>query len=409
MLTINTERLLRLLDNLAEIGATAAGGVSRPALSEADMKARAWLKEQAEFYGLNYREDSAGNLSVILPAEDANAKTLLVGSHLDTVPNGGRYDGALGVLAAFEALLTLKEAYRKLPYHLECISFTDEEGTLVGLLGSSALCGTLTAEDLTAPRGGRERLLAGLKRANLTEEGLLNAHRDPATLAAFLELHIEQGTRLEEANIDIGVVTSIVGIRSYWIEYLGDAAHAGTTPMDKRADAFWGAAAFAQQARDMVMERFYPGVINIGAVELAPGAFNIVPARARLALEFRHGSETELNAMWAELQSLARDIAQVYNLSVQITHSGSIPAAPLNDGVIAAIEHAADTLGLSHTRLMSFAGHDTQNLSRITPAAMLFVPSVGGISHNPREYTRARDVVNGANVVLHTLLKLAQA
>ncbi len=409
MLTINTERLLRLLDNLAEIGATEEGGVSRPALSEADMQARAWFKEQAKFYGLDYREDSAGNQSVILPSEDANAKTLLVGSHLDTVPNGGRYDGALGVLAAFEALLTIKEARRKLPYHLECISFTDEEGTLVGLLGSSALCGTLTAEDLAAPRGGRERLLEGLKRANLTEEGLLNARRDPATLAAFLELHIEQGTRLEEANIDIGVVTSIVGIRSYWIEYIGQAAHAGTTPMDKRADAFWGAAAFAQQARDMVMEQFYPGVANIGAVELSPGAFNIVPERARLALEFRHGSEGELNAMWAELQSLARDIAQVYNLNVQITHSGSIPAAPLNEQVITAIEHAADTLGLSHKRLMSFAGHDTQNLSRITPAAMLFVPSVGGISHNPREYTRAHDVVNGANVVLQTLLKLAEA
>lgn len=407
MLEINADRLLNDLEELAEIGATPDGGVSRPAMSPADVEGREWFRAKVEAAGLEFRKDGAGNLSAILPSGDPSAPTLLAGSHLDTVPNGGRFDGALGTLAALEALRTIHEAGLDLPVHLEAISFTDEEGAVVGLLGSQAVAGQLSSEDLEQPRGGRDTLEAGMQRLGITRESILNARRDPGDLVAFVELHIEQGTRLEEAGIDIGVVTAIVGIRSYWLRFEGQAAHAGTMPMDKRADAMWGATDFVQRARDLVMSRFSPGVMNCGQVHVQPGAFNIVPAEVRLALEFRHGTEDQLDEMEKALLELAEEAAPEYHLTLETEPSSECISAPMDEHAMGAIERAAAKLGLTHTRLMSFAGHDTQAISTITPSAMLFVPSIDGISHNPREFTHDEDVVNGANTVLHTLLELA--
>jgi N-carbamoyl-L-amino-acid hydrolase len=406
MLRINARRLLDDLEALGEIGRTPQGGVSRPAMSPADVEGRAWFRARVEAAGLEFRRDGAANLSAVLPAGDPTAPTLLTGSHLDTVPNGGRYDGALGVLAALEILRTLRQAGLSLPVHLEAISFTDEEGELQDQLGSRALAGTLTARDLDRPRGGGDKLAAGMRRLGVTHQGMLAARRDPQDLLAFVELHVEQGPRLETAGIDIGVVTAIVGIRSYWLRFLGQAAHAGTTPMDARADAVWGAAAFVRSARDLVMARFSPGVVNCGQIQVRPGAFNIVPAEAHLALELRHGSEAHLDDMEDALFNLAEGLAQAQGLTLERELVARCIAAPLDEGVMGAIERVASRLGLSHRRLMSFAGHDTQAMSAITPSAMLLVPSVGGTSHNPREFTRQEDVVNGANTLLHTLLGL---
>ena len=293
MLRINGSRLLKDLEELGRIGGTPDGGVSRPAMSPADVAGREWFRAQAEAAGLDFRRDSAGNLSAVLAAEDPKAPTLLTGSHLDTVPNGGRFDGALGVLAALEAVRTIREAGVSLPVHLEAISFTDEEGEMQDQLGSQALAGTLTAGDLDGPRGGREKLAVGMQRLGITPEGVLAARRDPQELIAFVELHVEQGARLEAAGVDIGVVTSVVGIRSHWLRSVGQAAHAGTTPMDERRDALWGAAAFVGGARELVMKCFSPGVVNCGQIYVRPGAFNIVPAEVHLALELRHGTEAQ--------------------------------------------------------------------------------------------------------------------
>lgn len=407
-MNINGQRLLDNLTQLAEIGATADGGVSRPALSEADVAGRAWFKQTVEAAGLLYRDDGAGNQSAVLPASESNAKTLLIGSHLDSVPNGGRYDGALGTLAALEVAQTLKESGQSLPLHLEVISFTDEEGTVMGLFGSQALAGLLTPDAFQNPRGGVERLRDGMARLGLTQAGAIASKRESGSIAAFVELHIEQGTRLEEAKLDIGVVTSIVGIRSFWLTFQGQAAHAGTTPMDKRADAFIGAADFGLRARQLVMADFSPGVVNVGKVELSPGAFNIVPAQATVALEFRHGTEDQLDSMQLALLGLAQEVADSHGLTVDSRAAVHIVAAPMDDRVVDAIGRAADELGLSYRRLMSFAGHDTQAVSRIAPAAMFFVPSVKGISHNPQELTHDSDVINGGNVMLHTVLRLME-
>ncbi len=408
MLKIDSERFLADLAALSRIGRTKEGGISRPALSAADVEGRAWFYHRVADAGLLFGQDGAGNLSGALPAGEPGAKTLLIGSHLDTVPNGGPYDGALGVLAALEVLRTIKQTGLTLPVTLEAISFTDEEGTIAGLLGSSALAGQVSLEALRTVRGGAAALDGGLARIGSDRAGVLSARRDPESIAGFVEVHVEQGTRLEEAGIDIGVVEAIVGIRSMWLYFHGRPAHAGTMPMPRRADALWGAAAFIQQAKDLVMARFSPGVMNCGRIQVQPGAFNIVPGQVDLALEFRHGSEAQLDEMEAALLALAQDVAEAHGLTVSATTPGEGGAAPMNEQVMAAIERAADRLGLSHTRLVSFAGHDTQVLSAITPAAMFFVPSVDGISHNPKEFTHPQDLINGANVLLHTVLILAE-
>lgn len=384
------------LKTLAAIGQTLDGGVSRTALSPADQAGRAWFRERVTDAGLHFHEDGAGNQSALL---GNSGRIILVGSHLDTVPNGGRYDGALGVLCALEALRTLHEAQIALPVRLEAISFTDEEGSILSMMGSRAFTGSLTADDLVPAH-------SALTDTGITVKSILSAARDPQEYLAFVEVHIEQGTRLEKAGIDIGVVTHIVGIRHYWLVFEGQANHSGTTPMHERADALWGAAAFVQRAKDLVMSRFSPGVVNCGNLIIAPGAHNIVPGRVRLALEFRHGTLQQLDEMKTALFALAQEMADQQKLKLSIETLGYVEPALLDDHVITAIEQAADTLNISHTRLMSFAGHDTQNISRFTPSAMFFVPSVNGFSHNPQEYTREQDVINGANIILHTLLEL---
>lgn len=404
MLQIDRERFLRLMNEQANIGATADGGLSRPALSEADMVVRAWFAAQAQDAGLIYRVDGAGNQSAILPAADDDAKTLLIGSHLDSVPNGGRYDGALGVVAGLEALLTLKDHEVSLPFHVEVINFTDEEGCLRGLLGSSAAAGLLDERSLENVRGGRDALLTGLARAGISTDSVLAARRDVSKLHGYIEVHVEQGTRLEDAGIDIGVVTSIVGVRSFWLTFEGEAAHAGTRPMPQRKDAMWGASAMVQRARQLVMGEYDPGVVNFGAVHAAPGAFNIVPATVRLALEFRHGEAARLDAMEDALLKLARDVAGEFDLNLHVEAVDRIAPAPMDEGMMQRVEAAVQRCSLKSTRLMSFAGHDAQCMAQVTPSVMYFVPSVGGISHNPAEYTSDDDCINAANVMLHAIL-----
>ena len=236
---------------------------------------------------------------------------------------------------------------------------------------------------------------------------MLAATRDD--VLAWVELHIEQGTRLEAAGLDIGVVNAIVGIRSIHVTFRGEAAHAGTMPMEKRRDALWGAATFVLRAREHVMRNYSPGVCNVGVISAKPGAFNIVPAEVYCALEFRHGTDDEMDRMQADLLRLLDECATEFDLSV--SHEATPPVIPatMSETVMSAIERAADQLALSHERMLSFAGHDTQNVANIAPAGMYFVPSVKGISHNPAEYTSDADCVKGANLMLHTLLELLQS
>lgn len=404
---INSHRLRRDFDVLSAIGSDEFGGVDRPTFSEAHLAAREWFCQRCLQDGFMFKVDSAGNHSAILKSSSPQAKTLLLGSHLDSVPHGGRYDGALGVLAALEVLRAIREAGLILPVHLEAIDFTDEEGTLFGLLGSAALAGLLKPEALQSPRGGRTALLEGLQRAGLNEAGLWQARRHPGSLAGYLELHIEQGPRLEQAGVQIGVVTNIVGITSYRLTYTGRADHAGTTPMLDRLDAAQGACAFALQARQMVLERFASCVVNVGEMQFYPGAFNIIPGRASLALEFRASDEATFASLEQALLDLTHTTAEQYGLKIESEFMGSHSPIPMHEKAQQAIQQAAESLGLSWLPLPSGAGHDAQSLAHICPAGMIFVPSAAGASHSGREHTRWEDCVNGANVLLRSALNLA--
>ena len=405
-LHINSDRMLAVFNELAEVGATDDGGVHRPTFSEAHLAARQWFREQIEKAGLEFRTDGAGNHSAFL-ACGMQARTLLLGSHLDSVPNGGRFDGALGVMAAFEVLRTIKDAGLNLKVNVEAIDFTDEEGTLVGLLGSAALTGHLHQDVLQAPRGGRAALLEGMKRAGLSDESMLSAARPKESLAGYLELHIEQGKRLERADIDIGIVAAIVGIWSYRLTFIGRADHAGTTPMDDRLDASLGASAFTLAAREMIIRDFPNCVVNIGNMEFTPGAFNIVPARVEVSLEFRSPDEEDFKRLDSALLTRAREEANRFGLELKVDFLGKHSPSLMNAQVQSTFAEACNDLGLSHVSLTSGAGHDGQSFDGLCPVGMIFVPSVDGASHSPREFTKWADCVNGANVLLQAVLRLA--
>ena len=406
-LRINLDRMLASFNELASIGATAEGGVHRPTFSEAHLAARRWFREEIERSGLEFHVDGAGNHSAVLTLERSNVPTLLIGSHLDSVPDGGRFDGALGVMAALEVLRTVRENAIPLKVRLEAIDFTDEEGTLVGLLGSAALTGHLHPELLQNPRGGRDALVDGMKRAGLSEAGMLSAARPRGSVTGYLELHIEQGRRLERSGTNIGIVSAIVGISSYQLTFIGRADHAGTTTMQDRLDASLGASAFTLAARERVMKEFPDCVVNVGKMEFTPGAFNIVPARVDLSLEFRSADEAEFDRLDAALLNLARAEADRFGLELKAEFRGRHAPTPMSDSVQRAFADSCDALGLTHASLVSGAGHDCQSFAGICPMGMIFVPSVNGTSHSPHEFTKWEDCANGANVLLQTVLKLA--
>jgi len=423
-LRVNADRMLDSFNQLALIGATAEGGVNRPTFSEAHLAARKWFREEIARSGLEFKTDGAGNHSAVLHVVASEAKqsptrkmeiasqqpfatTLLIGSHLDSVPNGGRFDGALGVISALEVLRTIKENGIDLKVNLEAIDFTDEEGTLVGLLGSAAIAGHLSSTMLQNPRGGRDNLVEGMQRAGLSDESMLSAARPMESFAGYLELHIEQGKRLELAKLDIGIVSAIVGIWSYRLSFIGRADHAGSTTMDDRLDASLGASAFTLAARELVMQDFPNSVVNVGKMDFAPGAFNIVPARVDVSLEFRSPDEAEFGRLDAALLALAKTEATRFGLELKIEHLGKHSPSIMSDVVQKAYAEACDDLGLTHTSLTSGAGHDGQSLADLCPVGMIFVPSVNGTSHSPKEFTQWEDCVNGANALLQAALRLA--
>jgi N-carbamoyl-L-amino-acid hydrolase len=405
-LRINPDRMLDAFNQLALIGTTGDGGVNRTTFSEAHLAARKWFREHIEASGLEFHTDGAGNHSARLTFEPANLPTLILGSHLDSVPKGGRFDGALGVMAALEVLKTVRENEIKLKVQLEAIDFTDEEGTHLSLFGSSAISGHLNPDDLKKPYSGRENFLTGLARAGLTEESLFTAKRKKESLAGYLELHIEQGKRLEKRGLNVGIVSAIVGYGSYRMAYIGRADHAGSAAMEDRLDAGQGVAAFILEARQTVMRDFQNCVANVGKIEFSPGASNIVPARADFLLEFRSPDEKQLNELDITLMKLAREKAEQFGLQVTAEPLGKHIPNLMSSEIQDAFKDACDDMSLSSVVIPSGAIHDAQSLFDICPVGMIFVPSVNGTSHSPFEYTEWQDCVNGANVLLQAVLRL---
>ncbi len=406
-ISINTDRLSADFEALARIGATPQGGITRPALSLEDLEARAWFASRIEDAGFFVCDDDAGNLGGVLYSPDPLAKTLLIGSHMDSVPNGGRYDGSVGVLAGLEVLRTLHEAGVELPFNLEVVNFTDEEGTWFSLLGSRGLTGQLPVGRLGDQRGEEGAFRAALNRAGIDLDRIKQAKRAPTSVLGFLELHIEQSIKLWRQGVQIGVVEGIVGRTTFEMTFHGERAHSGTTDMYRRRDALQGAALFITRAHLLGHDRFDGSVINCGHVEVSPGKFNIIPEKARLLVECRHIQPEVLLQVEGHLLEMAQECAATYGLTLATQRLEHLAPAVMDETINVAICESCEALGLSHTSASSYAGHDAQPMSHFTPSGLIFIPSVEGISHNPGEFTNWEDIINGANVLLHTVLNLA--
>lgn len=372
------------------------------------MEARRWLKQRAMDAGLTVREDAAGNVILRLESPISQARTLIIGSHLDSVPNGGRYDGALGVLAGLEVLRVVKEQQLFLPVHLEAVDFTDEEGTLVSFLGSFAMSGKLTEEDILHPRGGEDVFRDGLRRAGLKRERLREAGRAPGELAGYLELHIEQGPVLEQAGFPIGVVQAISGIRFFTLQFEGRAHHAGTTPMERRQDAGLAAASFVVRFHQMVREGFPAGVGNIGQVNFWPGAFNIVPARAVLMVEVRAAEANQLRQMAEAAIGLAHSVSAEFKVGCEVGAIGERLPVAMDAGLQRLIRQTAEANGWKTMSIVSGAGHDAQSFADLCPTAVIFIPSHEGISHAEDEFSEWEDCLRGTELLLQVVLGAAQ-
>lgn len=402
----NFARLKRDLEKLGAVGRTQEGGVSRPSWSDADMQARRWLMERITAAGMEARVDAAGN---IFGRWQSGSPVVLVGSHIDSVPNGGMFDGVLGVLAGLECLRRIKEERVRLRHPLELVAFTDEEGAFGGFFGSYAFTGLLKAENIPNIKDSKGlRILDAMARHAMDAMQAPKAHRNPEGVRAYVELHIEQGPILESQRIPIGLVEAIVGIRRYGITFRGRADHAGTTPMKDRKNALLGAADLVLKGHNLILAEGTPASrVTVGILQLKPAVGNIVPAEAYLTYELREQSAEMLRTLAEKSHALAAEVASVWGLEVSIETILEIGPVPMAEEVKAHIVAAAEELGCKVHRLPAMAGHDAQVVGRVAKAGMIFVPSKDGRSHSPLEFTADEDVERGANILLLTLLKLA--
>jgi N-carbamoyl-L-amino-acid hydrolase len=400
----NAERLQQRITELGRFGANPEGGVSRVAFSAADVAGREYIKKLMRDAGLAVRVDAAGNIIGRREGSDPKLPAIMTGSHIDSVPGGGNYDGDVGVLGAIEVAQLLQENSVRLRHPLEIVSFTDEEG---GLIGSLAMTGRLEPAALDVVSHSGKTIRDGIRAVGGDPDRLGEALRKPGELAAFIELHIEQGAILDEANIDIGVVEGIVGIHWWDVTIDGVANHAGTTPMNRRRDALLSAAELALAVNRVATS--IPGrqVATVGKIRAEPGAPNVIPGRVVMSLEIRDLASAKIQQVYDAVRAEADKIATARQTPISFKElSVASEPAPTDERVRRIIATAATSLGLSHQVMPSGAGHDAQDMTHIAPTGMIFVPSVGGVSHAPKEYTSSADMANGVNVLLQTVLAI---
>jgi N-carbamoyl-L-amino-acid hydrolase len=400
----DASRLERRIAELGRFGANPGGGVSRVAFSNADIAGREYVKSLMRGAGLEVRVDAAGNIIGRRAGSEPGLPIIMTGSHIDSVPEGGNYDGDVGVLGAIEVAELLKAHAIATRHPFEFVVFTDEEG---GTVGSQAMAGRLgpAALDIRSHSGlsNRDGICAvGGEPARIGE-----ARRAPGALAAFVELHIEQGAILAESGIDIGVVEGIVGIRWWDVAVEGVANHAGTTPMNRRRDALVTAAELTLAVNRIASTTAGTQVATVGRIQAQPGAPNVIPGRVEMSLEIRDLGNEKTESVFRAVEAEARRIADARGTAIRFAEVDlALEPAPTDERLRKVIATAAASLGLTHRRMPSGAGHDAQEIFHVAPIGMIFVPSQGGISHSPREYTTPTDIANGADVLLRTLLAI---
>lgn len=409
-LTIDGQYLVQIFQELALIGQDPTGhGYQRLAWSNAERDAHRWFRAQAEKLGFHVWTDHAGNSFADFAGDaDASIPALAVGSHLDTVPFGGAFDGGLGVIAALAAGKAIRESGQILKRPLRLAAFTDEEGPRfgTGLLGSKALAGALEMDLIRRAHDARGVSLHDAMAACACDlESLPLVHNGLSRFAGYLELHIEQGPRLERAQISTAAVTAITGIRQIAVTFTGKTNHAGTTPKEERQNALRAAADSIVRFSAWIDETDNL-VANPGKIQAHPNAANVVPGETRLEWDIRSPDPKLLDHASNKLAQCASQAAKPFNIHVDQQLFHDVPPCPLHEPWIEATERAAQSLGLSMTRLISWAGHDAGVLGRVIPAAMIFVPSQAGISHAPEEFSTHEAMIEGTRLLAQTALAI---
>jgi N-carbamoyl-L-amino-acid hydrolase len=401
-LRVSGDRLNARLAALAKFGANPFGGVSRVAYSDADKAARAQVMQWMTDAHLTPRIDFAGNIIGRRAGTDASRKPVLFGSHVDSVPEGGNYDGQVGSTAAIEVAQTLADAGRVLRHPIEVVVWTNEEG---GLYGSRAMSGQLEPRELALVSNSGKTVEQGIRFLGGDPSQIAKAARARGDIAGYFELHIEQGGILDTEHIDIGVVEGIVGIRQWEVTVTGFQNHAGTTPMDQRHDALLAASQFVEMVNRVV--RSVPGrqVGTVGRMQAFPGAPNVIPGKVICTLELRDLDEAKITMLSDSIRKEAAAIGQASGTTFAYAELHVNVAAPSDARMRAMISASAKALGLSAKAMPSGAGHDAQAMAQLGPVGMIFIPSVNGISHSPKEFSRPGDIVNGANVLLGAVLE----
>ncbi|MDX1404138.1 MAG: Zn-dependent hydrolase [Woeseiaceae bacterium] len=404
-LRVNGDRLNATMEHMKTFGTSESGGSMRVAFSDANRVALSYLSSLMLEAGLMPRIDPAGNLVGRRQGTVSGLAPIVSGSHIDTVPDGGHYDGVVGVMSAIEVARSLHEAGYALDHPLEIVVWSNEEG---GKTGSRSYMGSVDEREFGLTALGEKTIGDGLLHIGGDPDRLHENRKQAGDISSYIELHVEQGAFLEAADTAIGVVQGIVGIKRWNIFVEGFANHAGTTPMDQRRDALYAAALLIAEIRDVITA--HPGrqVGTVGRVQAFPGAPNVIAGRTEMSLEIRDLEMDKVDMFFERVREAAARIAEETDTQIDFEQYYESPAAITDERIKNMIEESADMLGLSAMHLPSGAGHDAQSLKHIAPIGMIFVPSKGGISHAPSEFTSPRQITDGANVLLQTIIRMDQ-
>ena len=405
-LKVNGDRINAHLTALSEFGKNPQGGVSRVAYSDFDKAARTPVMEWMRAAKLDPKIDFAGNIIAHRPGTVAGLKPILFGSHIDSVPEGGNFDGDVGSMAAIEVAQTFAEHNITTRHPLEVVIWENEEG---GLFGSRAVSGQIAPSELKTVSNSGKTIEQGMAFLGGDPSKLDQVKRKKGDIAGYFELHIEQGGTLDTSKIDIGIVEGIVGIKQWEVTVTGFQNHAGTTAMDQRHDALLSAAKFIEMVNRVV--RGVPGrqVGTVGKIQAFPGAPNVIPGKVVCTLELRDLEDKKIDTLYASILKEATAIGAQNQTQFAYSELHVNVAAPSDPRMRTFIADSAKSLGLSSRVMPSGAGHDAQAMATLGPMGMIFIPSVGGISHSPKEFSRAGDIVNGANVLLRAVLAADKA